>query len=181
MNDLTPSFERETGQVMLEGLPAGAAGEAPLVPVPGLDLAFDRADGRLCRAVVDAAGTDGSIAVGEQVAAILTRLFGAEAMSVVSEPARDRVLSPEPGLTATLSRLARLDATRATSPIHPARPRGRPRPPNSPNASACTLGPAPKQPSREPGHLDPASPPCRPRPRWTWPPRSRASKRTGYA
>jgi hypothetical protein len=122
MNDLTPSFERETGQVMLEGLPAGAAGEAPLVPAPGLDLAFDRADGRLCRVVVDAAGTDGSIAVGEQVAAILTRLFGAEAMSVVSEPARNRVLSPEPGLTATLSRLARLDAVRATSPIPPGSP-----------------------------------------------------------
>ena len=27
MNDLTPSFERETGQVTLEGLPAGAAGK----------------------------------------------------------------------------------------------------------------------------------------------------------
>ena len=34
MNDLTPSFERETGQVILETrLPAGAAGEAPLIPV----------------------------------------------------------------------------------------------------------------------------------------------------
>ena len=26
MNELTPSFECETGQVILEGLPAGAAG-----------------------------------------------------------------------------------------------------------------------------------------------------------
>ena len=57
MNDLTPSFERETGQVILEGLPAGVAGEASLIPAPGLDLAFDRADGRLCRVVVDTAGT----------------------------------------------------------------------------------------------------------------------------
>lgn len=134
MNNLTPSFERETGQVILEGLPAGAAGEAPLVPVPGLDLAFDRADGRLCRAVVDTAGTDGRIAVGEQVAAILTRLFGAEATSIVSGAAAwpgegpggaasgVRVLSPEPGLTATLSSLARLDAARATSPIPPDSP-----------------------------------------------------------
>ena len=56
MNNLTPIFERETGQVILEGPPAGVAGEAPLVPVPGLELAFDRIDGRLCRAVVDAAG-----------------------------------------------------------------------------------------------------------------------------
>ena len=122
MDDLTPSFERGTGQVILEGLRAGAAGEAPLVPVPGLDLAFDRADGRLCRAVVHAAGTDGHIAVGEQVAAILVQLFGAEAPSVVSEPAGARTLSPEAGLTATLSSLARLDAARATSPIPPGSP-----------------------------------------------------------
>jgi hypothetical protein len=122
MNDLTPSFERETGQVILEGLPAGAAGEAPLVPVPGLDLAFDRVDGRLCRAVVDTTGTDGSIAVGEQVAAILVQLFGAQAPSVLSGSAGARALSPEPGLTATLSSLARLDAVRATSPIPPGSP-----------------------------------------------------------
>jgi hypothetical protein len=127
---LTPSFERETGQVILEGLPAGVAGEAPLIPVPGLDLAFDRADGRLCRVVVDTAGTDGSIAVGEQVAAMLIRLFGAEAPSVVSDTAAEpaeatagvRVLSPEPGLAGTLSSLARLDAARATSPVPPGSP-----------------------------------------------------------
>jgi hypothetical protein len=128
--NLTPSFERETGQVILEGLPAGVAGEAPLVPVPGLDLAFDRADGHLCRAVVDAAGTDGTVAVGEQVAAILTRLFGAEASSLVSSTAaeppgasgRARALSPEPGLAEALSGLARLDAARATSPVPPGSP-----------------------------------------------------------
>ena len=34
MNDLTPSIERETGQVILDGLSAGVAGEAPLmIPV----------------------------------------------------------------------------------------------------------------------------------------------------
>ncbi len=117
MNDLTPSFERETGQVILEGFSAGVAGEAPLIPVPGLDLAFDRADGRLCRAVVDTAGTDGSISVGEQVAAMLIQLFGANALSVVSDPVGAHVLSPDPGLAGTLSNLARLDAARATSPV----------------------------------------------------------------
>jgi hypothetical protein len=128
--NLTPSFERETGQVILEGLPAGAAGEAPLVPLPGLDLAFDRADGHLCRAVVDAAGTGRSVAVGEQAAAMLTGLFGAEAPSVVSSTAAKpggasagaRAFSPEPGLAGTLSSLARLDAARATSPIPPGSP-----------------------------------------------------------
>ena len=32
MNDLRPSFEREAGQVTLDGLPGGAAGEALLTP-----------------------------------------------------------------------------------------------------------------------------------------------------
>jgi hypothetical protein len=142
MNNLTPVFERETGQVILEGPPAGAAGEAPLVPVPDLELAFDRADGRLCRAVLEAAGADGPIAVGEQVAAMLIRLFGSQAPSVISGaaawpgegpggglaegPGRQapgtRALSPEPGLTAVLSSLARLDAARATSPVPPGSP-----------------------------------------------------------
>jgi len=122
MNDLTPSFECETGQVILEGLPAGVAGEAPLTPVPGLDLAFDRADGRLCRVVVDTAGTDGSISAGEQVAAMLLQLLGAHAPSAVSNLAGAHVLSPEPRLAGTLSNLARLDAARATSPVPPGSP-----------------------------------------------------------
>ena len=84
MNNLTPVFERETGQVILEGPPAGVAGEAPMVPVPGLELAFDRADGRLCRAMVETTGADGPIAVGEQVAAILILLFVSHAPSVIS-------------------------------------------------------------------------------------------------
>jgi hypothetical protein len=128
--NLTPRFERETGQLILEGIPAGVAGEAPLIPVPGLDLAFDRADGRLCRVVMDTAGTDGSITVGEQVAAMLIRLFGAHAPSVVTYSAAEpgggsagaHVLSPDPGLAGTLSSLARLDAARATSPVPPGSP-----------------------------------------------------------
>lgn len=130
MNDLTPSFERETGQVTLEGLPAGAAGEACLTPVPGLDLAFDRVDGRLCRAVVDVAGAVGSVAVGEQTAAMLIRLFGQETLGVVlgaglpcgDEPQAALTLCPEPELATTLSSLARLHAVRATSPVPPSSP-----------------------------------------------------------
>jgi hypothetical protein len=122
MNDLTPSLERETGQVILETrLPAGVAGEAPLVPVPGLDLAFDRADGRLCRVVVDTAGPDDCVTAGEQAAAILIQLFGSEAQSVVSGAATP-VLTPEPELTQALSSLARLDAARVTSPVPPGSP-----------------------------------------------------------
>jgi hypothetical protein len=124
MDDLMPRLEPETGQVILEGLPAGAAGEAPLVPVSGLDLAFDRVDGRLCRAVVAAAGPGGPVVPDEQVAAMLIRLFGPDAPSVIfSAPAAGtRVLRPEPELTGTLSSLARLDAAQATSPVPPGSP-----------------------------------------------------------
>ena len=118
MSDLTPGYEPEAGQVILEGLPAGAGGEARLVPVAGLDLAFDRADGHLCRAIVAADGADGP---SEPAAAMLVRLFGREAPGVVREaaarPGESRVLSPEPGLAAALSSLARLDAARAASPV----------------------------------------------------------------
>lgn len=129
MNDLTPSFERETGQVTLEGPPAGPAGEAFLTPAPGLALAFDRVDGGLRRAVVDVAAADvaaadGSVAVGERAAAMLVRLFGRQALGVVlgaaGSPSGERragcKLSPEPGLAGTLSSLALLHAARATRP-----------------------------------------------------------------
>jgi hypothetical protein len=123
MSDLTPSYERETGQVILEGLPAGVAGEAGLVPVVGVDLAFDRADGHLVRVVVDADE------MSEPGAAMFVRLFGQEAQGVIRDaatgpaeqpavgPSEGRVLSPEPGLCSALSRLARLDAAGATSPV----------------------------------------------------------------
>jgi hypothetical protein len=118
MNNLTPVFEFETGQVILEGIPAGVAGEAPLVPGPGLQLAFDRADGHLCRAVVQATADDGSAAVAVQTEEILTRLFGPVALAVASSAGEQATpLSPEPRLAAALSSLARLDAARATSPV----------------------------------------------------------------
>lgn len=113
MNDLTPSYEPETGQVILEGLATGIAGEARLVPVAGVDLAFDLADGHLARAIVAADGA---------AAALLTRLFGPEAPRVLREAAARpqepaQPLRPEPGLCAALSSLARLDAARVTSPV----------------------------------------------------------------
>ena len=122
MNNLTPSIERETGQVIIDGPSAGVAGEAPLIPVPGLDLAFDRADGRLVRVVIDTAGTGESITDGTQAAAMLRKLFGAHAPGVIANPEGASVLSPDPELAGTLSSLARLDAARATSPVPPGSP-----------------------------------------------------------
>jgi hypothetical protein len=118
MNDLTSSYEPDAGQVILEGRRAGLAGEAGLVPVTGVDLAFDRGDGRLVRLVAEPGG--------EAAATLLTRLFGPQAAraldEVVAHPAergapRPRVLSPEPVPCAALSSLARLDAARDTSPV----------------------------------------------------------------
>ena len=117
MNDLTPSYEPDAGQVILEGRPAGPAGEAALAPVTGVDLAFDRGDGHLVRVLADAPDPTAT--------ALLTRLFGPQAARVfdetVASPAEpgappSRTLSPEPFLSAALSSLARLDAARDTSP-----------------------------------------------------------------
>jgi hypothetical protein len=125
MNEVMPSFEREAGQVTLWGSSAGVAGEAFLTPVPGLELAFDRADGWFCRAIVRHVTTARSACVDEQVAAMLVRLFGPAAPAVVRGaamspgrvPPGTGVLTPDPGLAGTLSSLACLDAVRATSPV----------------------------------------------------------------
>jgi hypothetical protein len=130
MNDLTLTFERESGLVIAKGWAAGVAGEAPLSPVPGLNLAFDRVDGHLCRVIMTTLENAGSISLGEEVQATVARLFGPEAVGVVADAVRSpwgaslesRVLSPEPGLAGMLSSLARLDATRATSPVPPSSP-----------------------------------------------------------
>jgi len=143
MNDLTPSYEPDAGQVILEGRPAGPGGEAGLVPVAGVDLAFDRGDGHLVRVVADAgdqvvAGPSGQAVAGAgghavagaggQAAAalLLNRLFGLETARILDEVAASPAepgapqpykLSPEPVLCAALSSLARLYAARDTSPV----------------------------------------------------------------
>jgi hypothetical protein len=125
MNELRPSYEPETGQLILEGQPAGPAGEAGLEPAKGVDLAFDRADGRLVQVVADLDG--------EPAVALLARLFGPQAACVLhgatarpaelaERPEPSRALSAEPGLCSALSSLARLDAVKATSPVSPSSP-----------------------------------------------------------
>jgi hypothetical protein len=115
MRDLTPSYVPETGEVILDGPPAGPAGEAGLVPVAGMELAFDRADGHLVRAIVDPT----SALAMELVA----KLFGRHAAGALrdlarqADGARPHAISPAAGLSAALSSLARLDAARVTSPV----------------------------------------------------------------
>jgi len=114
MNNLTPAYEPETGQVTLDGQPAGPAGEAVLILAAGLELAFDRMDGHLVRVIADVAE--------DAAAAPLSHLFGAQAVPVLRDFAAGLTtaspeLSPEPAVCAALSQLARLDATRLTSPV----------------------------------------------------------------
>jgi hypothetical protein len=121
-DELTPAYDRDTGQVVLEGLPTGAAGGAGLVPAAGLELVFDRADGRLSRVAIDIPEPGGPIDSG--ATAGLTGIFGQSAPETVQAAAtgrgRVRALSPDRRLSASWSRLARLDAARDTSPVAPA-------------------------------------------------------------
>jgi hypothetical protein len=120
VNALAPCYEHAVGQVIFRGPPVGVAGEASIEPVPGLELAFDRADGRLCWAAADTTG-EPPVAFDPRVAAMLTRLFGPQAVAValgaVVSPGDPRVVCPEPGLTGTLSSLARLEVAQVTSPV----------------------------------------------------------------
>ena len=45
---LTLTYDEDVGQVVLEGLPCGPAGEAGLSLADGIELFFDCADGRQC-------------------------------------------------------------------------------------------------------------------------------------
>jgi hypothetical protein len=149
---LTAAYDGDTGQVTIAGLPTGAAGETTLIPARGLELVFDRTDGRLARVVIEieepgragrsqgpgrpggreklgGQGSAAAVAAGAgagKAGRVVTRLFGQEVLEEVRRAARmqgaRRTLSPEPGLTAALSRLARLAAARLTSPVPSASP-----------------------------------------------------------
>lgn len=126
MDDLTPSYVPDAGQVILEGRPAGPAGEVGLMPAAGLDLAFDRVDGHLVRVVTDVGDHVLVGARSQAAAALLNRLLGPVAARVLQEVAaspakpgiaQPHVLSAEPVMCAALSSLARLDAAQETSPV----------------------------------------------------------------
>jgi hypothetical protein len=117
---VTLAFDDDAGQMVLEDLPAGPAGEAGLIPAPGIELLFDRADGRLSRMFVDA-GQDDLTALNEAALAFTTALLGMEAGAAIAQAhpgsAMTVTLRPDEGTVADLSRLARLDAARVTSPL----------------------------------------------------------------
>lgn len=118
---LTLAYDEVAGQVVLEGLPGGPAGEAGLSLAEGIELLFDCADGRLSQVIIDVGEPAGPAAIGEPAMAAAASLFGPRAHEAIQQ-ARDRDGDPvtvvaDPGAIAVLSRLARLDAARITSPV----------------------------------------------------------------
>ncbi len=118
---MTLAYDDEAGQILLEDLPAGPAAEACLFPVDGVELLFDSADGRLVRVLVDVTASGGQCAVGEIALFFLAGLLGSEAAAAIEQAHRwDGAPIPlrvDEDKLASLSRLARLDAARAPSPV----------------------------------------------------------------
>jgi hypothetical protein len=118
---LTLTYDEDAGQVVLEGLPCGPAGEASLSPAEGIELSFDCADGRLCQVFVEAGEPGSPPAIGEPALVAIASLFGSRARAAIERaPSRDGdpvTVAAEPEIMAAASRLARLDAVRVTSPV----------------------------------------------------------------
>jgi hypothetical protein len=121
-DEFIPVYDDDLGQVVLDGLPTGAAGGAGLRPAPGLELTFDRADGHLARATIDL----GEPGIPVESPGELAALLGPRTPEAISAAVTGRgsvpALAPDPGLLCAWSRLARLDEARVTSPVPPASP-----------------------------------------------------------
>ena len=115
------SVDRDAAQITLRGRPTGAGGGARLTPAPGVELVFDRAEGWLSCVIVEADEHGGAVELGEGAVAFITSVFGAGTAGVVREAPSGEVrclaLRARPGTIGVLSRLARLDAARVTSPV----------------------------------------------------------------
>lgn len=119
---LTLTYDEDACQVVLEGLfPCGPAGEASLDLAEGIELSFDRADGRLRRIVVEASEPGNPLAIGEPALAAVASLLGSRTRAAIEQaPSRDGdpvTITAEAETMTALSRLARLDAARLTSPV----------------------------------------------------------------
>jgi hypothetical protein len=115
------SVDWDAAQITLEGPPAGPGGGASLTFVPGVELVFDRADGRLSQVVVEAGEPFGLVVPGEPALAYLGRVLGDRVAAALRQAPHGTVppVTPQPHRTAiaALSRLARLDSARRTTPV----------------------------------------------------------------
>ncbi len=118
---LTLAYDEDAGQVVLEGLPSGPAGEANLSLAEGIELFFDCADGRLCQVFIEAGEPGYPPAIGEPALAAVASLFGSRARAAIEQaPSKDGdpvTVAAVPKIIAAVSRLARLDAARITSAV----------------------------------------------------------------
>ena len=93
---MTLTWDKEVGQVTLEGLPEGPAGGASLSPAEGVELIFDCAGGQLARVFVAAGEAGSPPVIDEPAATALKRLFGSRVCSAIRQAAR-RSKGWEPG------------------------------------------------------------------------------------
>jgi hypothetical protein len=115
------SVDWDAAQITLEGSPAGPGGGASLTPVAGVELVFDRAGGRLSQVVVAAGEPFGPVVPGEPALAYLARLLGDRVAAALRQAPYGTVPPvmprPHPAMIAALSRLARLESARRTTPV----------------------------------------------------------------
>lgn len=116
---LTLTWDKDIGQVTLEGLPEDSAGGASLSVAAGVELIFDAAGGQLSRVLVTPRETGNRPVIGRPAATTIKRLLGPRAGTAIRQAAQrngDPVpVKGDPGALAAASRLARLDAARLTS------------------------------------------------------------------
>jgi hypothetical protein len=112
---MTLAYDSDAGQAVLESLPVGPGGGATLAVADGVELLFDCADGLLSQVLVVTGAQGGSALTA------IGRLLGPQARDSVRQAQRRDgapvALQTQPGVLVALSRLARLDAARLTSPV----------------------------------------------------------------
>jgi hypothetical protein len=116
-DDFIPVYDDDLGQVVLDGLPTGAAGGVGLRPAAGLELIFDRADGHLARATIELGEPDAPIGSPDLLAAVFGPAVPGAIRAAVTARGPVPALSADPGLLSAWSRLARLDEARVTGPV----------------------------------------------------------------
>jgi hypothetical protein len=115
------SVDWDAAQITLEGPPAGPGGVASLTSVPGVELVFDRARGHLSQVVVEVGEPFGPVVPDEPAIAYLDRILGDRVAAALRRAPYGTVApvtsQPHPTAIAALSRLARLDSARRTTPV----------------------------------------------------------------
>ena len=113
------ALDSDAALITLRGPATGAGGGAYLAPVPGVELAFDRADGWLSGMTVAVSEVTGVAPV--EALAWVASVFGTATALVIRDAPRGGIrrvtLWTRPRTLNALSRLARLDAARMTSPV----------------------------------------------------------------